>query len=145
MAQAAAVETGVARQELTIEFDQVIPKPFCASGPGDFLYVNGPVELVQVIRVTPGGLRSFFRAAGVLEITPVDPSQQPPAPIGPTYQAQVQQRGSAFVGDDGTLVSNWGLQLELPPTGPYRGRLVTRLHVGPGSSSFSELTVECGS
>jgi hypothetical protein len=145
VAGAAVVEHGVVRQELTIDFDQVIPKPFCASGPGYYLYVNGPVDLVQVVRVTPGGLQSLFRAAGTLALTPVDPSISPPAPVGETYKAQVRQRGSSSVSDEGTLVSDWGLQLELPPEGPYRGKLVTRLHVGPGSSQFSELTIECGS
>lgn len=144
VAEAATVETGVARKELTIEFDQVIPKPFCASGPGDYLYVKGPVRLTQTVRITPGGLGSLFRVSGELALTPVDVSVHPPAPIGETYMAQVHQTGRASVTDQRTLVTNWGLQIELPPTGPYRGKLVTRLHVGPGSSGFSELTIECG-
>lgn len=144
LAGAAAVEPEVVRQELTLQFDQVIPKPFCASGPGDYLYVSGPVDLVLTVRITPGGLRSLFRADGVLSLTPVNPAVTPPQPVGETYTARVHQQSATAVTDQQTLASLWVLQTELPPTGPYRGRLVTRIHVGPGSSTFSELTVTCG-
>ncbi len=145
LVNAATISAGVATREFTIEFGQVIPKPFCAPGPGSFLYVSGPVEVRQTVRVTPSGnLHSSFMARGTLELTPVNPSTLPPTPIGKTYVARVLEVQHSVATDRHTLVSHLQIQAELPPMGADRGRLMSMLRVGPGSSAGSDLTVQCG-
>ncbi len=95
--------------------------------------------------MTPSGnLLSRFVARGTLELTPVDPSTMPPTPIGETYVARVNELQQSVATDHHTLVSHLQIQAELPPKGADRGRLMSMLRVGPGSSSGSDLTVRCG-
>ncbi len=78
-------------QDFVINFDQVIPRPFCSSGPLDYVYVLGPVQLRQVTRLERGGNYSFdFQASGALYVTPIDPLTGTPA--GPTVQAVVSEK-----------------------------------------------------
>ncbi|MCI0330507.1 MAG: hypothetical protein L0196_06085 [candidate division Zixibacteria bacterium] len=134
----------VAKQDFVIQFDQVIPKPFCASGPFDFIYVKGPVRLSQTVVMSPSGtFTSQFEAQGNLELTPVDPSTSPPTPIGETYQAVVNEQHKSVVTNELTLVSSFQMRTEIPPTGPFRGQLIAELSVGPGESSRYSLEVTC--
>lgn len=77
-------------QDFVINFDQVIPRPFCSSGPLDYVYVVGPVHLRQVTQLNRGGDYSFnFQASGTLYVTPVDPANG--TPDGPTVMAVVTE------------------------------------------------------
>ena len=135
----------VARQSLTINFDQVIPKPFCSGDSIEYIYVEGPVDLNQTVRIPhSGNLVSHFRAHGRLDITPVDISTTPPTPIGETYRAVVNEHHRGIITNEVTLVSSFQLQVEIPPSGPFRGRLISRLEVGPHGHSSYVLEVECG-
>lgn len=134
----------VARQDFVITFDQVIPKPFCVTQPGEFLYVNGPVRLRQHVVLTASGtFRSQFHALGHLDLTPVDVSSGTPVPVGETYRAHVVEHHKGVVTDEVTLVSSLQLQAELPPAGDERGRLEVRLQVGPGASSRHAIDERC--
>src|SRR5439155_2986936 len=77
------------------QFDQVIPQPFCAPGPNAFLYVVGPVTLEQDVEFTSSGhYVSQFRAAGRLNVTPVDPTTGRPS--GATYGRSSSKPTGAF-------------------------------------------------
>ncbi len=133
LVDAVATTAGIARQDFTIEFNQVIPTPACF-GAG-YLWVTGPVRLRQQVVMTPSGtFRSQFHANGMLALTPVDPSTTPPTPVGPTYRAKVTEHHKNVVTDQVTLVSQLIIQAELPPKGPFRGRLFITLNVGPGGA-----------
>jgi len=135
---------GVAIQEFDIQFGQVIPKPFCASGPFDFLYVQGPVHVRLLTILTPAdNYISSFHAVGRLDLTPVNPLTDPPTPIGATYEAQVNQIQHGILTDRVKRASSLMLQLMIPPTGPFRGRLVVRLDVGPGGVTRSSAEARC--
>lgn len=134
----------VARQELTINFDQVIPKPFCAGGQYQYLYVTGPVDLNQTVQVLPNGnIISRFRAHGHLDITPVDPSTTPPTPIGETYRGVVSENHRGVVTNGVTLISSFRMQMEIPPSGPFHGRMVSWLEIGPNGHNSYSLEIEC--
>lgn len=136
--------TGVAVQDFDIQFGQVIPKPFCASSPADFLYVQGPVHLRQINVFTPSGSYvSQFHATGHLELTPVNPLTDPPTPVGDSYTAVVNQIQSGIMTDRVTRASSFLMQLEIPPSGPFRGRLVVRLDVGPGGVQRASAEAQC--
>jgi hypothetical protein len=134
---------GIARQEFVIEFGQVIPKPFCQSGPWDFLLVTGPVKLrQQVVMTRSGNFISQFHANGTLELIPVLPTN-PPIPIGETYRAKVNEHHKGVITDNVTLASQLLIQAELPPKGPFRGRLLIKLKVGPGGADGYTLELRC--
>ena len=131
----------IATQEFTIDFDAVIPKPICASSPYDLIYVQGPVTLRQKVIYTPSGnFISQFHAQGRLDLTPVDVSYQP---IGNTYQAIVNEHYRGIVTHQVNMASSFQMQIEVPPSGPFRGQLLVHLNVGPGNSSQYSLEVKC--
>ncbi len=139
-------EHEIARREYTIIFDQTIPKPFCQATPYDYLYVTGDIELKQQVVVTPSGsYHSQFRALGTLSLLPLapNPSTGQLEPAGETYKAHVAQHSSGHVTDRVTMASQFALQIELPPSGPFRGSLRSNITVGPGNASHSGVTVSC--
>jgi hypothetical protein len=134
----------VARQQLTFNYDVVTEKPFCAGGDFEYIHIGGPVELEQIVQVLPNGnIISRYHAFGHLDITPVDPSTTPPTPLGETYSAVVNERHRGIITDGVTLVSTFQLRIELPPSAPFHGRLVSHMEIGPHGHSDYDLTVEC--
>jgi hypothetical protein len=131
-------------QDFVILYDQVVPKPFCAGGAFQYVYVNGPVRLRQWAEETASGnFVSHFHAEGMLAVTPVDPSTSPPTPIGETYRAQVNEMHRARVTDQGSVAESTIIQMELPSIGEFRGRLVAVLGVESGGAGTFGLTIEC--
>jgi hypothetical protein len=138
----AAAGPVVATQEFVINFDQIIPKPFCASSLSDLILVQGPVTLrQQVIFTRSGNFISQFHAVGHLEVTPLDATTGQPA--GETYRARVNEHHKGIVTDAVTLASSFQMFVEIPPSGPFRGRLKVQLQVGPGRSNQSSIAVDC--
>ena len=129
-------------QQFVIQFDQVIPRPFCASGPADVVHVQGPVQLEKSVRLTPaGGLTSEFLAHGRLRLTPVDPATG--APTGEPYEAEVKDHQVTRFDDDGGQVNGVATQMELPQDVAGRGRKSVRLQVGPGGVTLFDQDVSC--
>ena len=142
----ATAERTVAARDYDLQFNQVIPKPFCASGPFDWILVQGPVRFRQRVVLThSGNFLSHFHATGALELTPVNPLTNPPTPVGEPYRAQVNEHYKNIVTDHVTLVSNLRLQVLIPPSGPFRGSLHASLRLGAGATEASDLIVRCGS
>jgi hypothetical protein len=91
MGAAAAVEVGVAERVFVHAFDQTIPRPFCASGPLDYLEVQGPIEMRHRVEVDEeGAYHARFTARGVLRVTPVDPGTG--EATGPSFDARIRER-----------------------------------------------------
>lgn len=133
---------GVARQDFVLEYGQVIPKPFCSSGPFDYIDVQGPVHLRQQVVLTPSGnYVSNFQATGHLDITPVDPLTG--APTGDPYRAVVREHHQGIMTDGVTMTSSLQLRVLIPPAEPFRGRLQVDLRIGPGGASRSQLSLTC--
>ena len=128
-------------ERFTIMFNQAIPKPFCVGQGSGYVYVQGPVELRQQVRVTASGeyVRTF-NASGRLQITPLDPTTGQPS--GETYQAVVEEQHRARFDGVGVDVSSRKMLSETPPIGAARGRLTSWLRVGPVLDAGTE--VRCG-
>jgi len=136
--------TGVTVQHYTIQFDQVIPKPFCPGDAFQYLYVTGPIDLTQRTIATRGGnYVTMFHAHGQLDLTPVDPTTSPPTPLAPTYHAVINENDHGHINDHVSSVSSVILQIEMPPSGPFRGRLKIVLKIGPGSSTDYDVEMQC--
>jgi hypothetical protein len=140
----ASAKRMVARRELEFQYDQVIPKPVCSAGPFDYVYVTGPVKLVQQLVVSgSGNLVSNYRASGRLAITPVNPLTNPPTPIGETYHAVIAESDRGIVTDQVTLASRYLIRIAVPPSAPLHGALYLSVHAGPAGLTQVELQARC--
>lgn len=136
-----ASRTGDFGESFTLTYNQVIPKPLCSDGPLDWVLVSGPVELSRTETVDAAGRYQYHtRIAGQLTITPVDITANPPAPAGPSYQAQI---GDLQEGAINTQTS-WGLA-DAKRIAPQEGGtefLMTRLRVASnGRDSYRAQTL----
>jgi hypothetical protein len=131
----------VDRQEFVVNFNQIIPKPFCASGPLDYILVQGPIDFRQQIVVSASGnYHSQFHAHGRLLLTPINPLT---GQTGESYEAIVNERHHGMVTDNRTLAAQLQMQVLLPSNAPFGGRLKISLHVGTGGAYFYSADVDC--
>jgi hypothetical protein len=74
LAASAPLVADVREEILTLQYNQVIPRPFCSTGPQDFVHVQGPVTLERRVEVSADSvLTSHLRARAQLSVTPVNP------------------------------------------------------------------------
>ena len=139
--RAPAIAAETSRREV-IQFNQLIPKPFCPAGPFDYLLVQGPVTLEQEVRTGIGGeVRQTFRAQGSLEALPIDAATG--IPQGQAFRAEVSERQDSRAGDDGGEVSGNQHQRLLPASLDGAGSLSVTLKVAPGRDPAFDRTVSC--
>jgi hypothetical protein len=129
-------------QSFTINFDQGIPKPFCAAKE-PLVYVNGPVFLEQNVTVgRHGQLMSAFSAHGQLQVVPLDPATG--QPNGAPYSANVVQRQRTIVTDWMNSAESFFLQQLRSANREQRGFQLQELWLGSrGPDRFKEVT-RCG-
>jgi hypothetical protein len=125
-----------------VQFDQVVPKPFCSSGPYDYVYVSGPITLTQTIEFTKRGeYRASFFAEGELSVTPVDPTTG--QPIAEPFSARVREFHNAELGRVSASGSSLRYQ-DLHPFGtPGSGWFFERFRVGSSWGNGYQLIVRC--
>ena len=128
-------ETGVLHRTFTIQFDQTIPKPFCAATPGEWVHVDGPLVFDQYVVVTPSGnYLSHIHTTGHLDVMPVSPAGEP-------FHAVVNSQQKGIATENVTLASMTQIQVMLPPGAPWHGRLTLTFRVGSnGVTAFSNET-----
>jgi len=135
----APVVPGVVEYEVSAPFDQFIPRPFCAAGPTDFVYVQGDVQLGVRTRVNANGrLETHNTLRGDLQVTPVNPATG--MAIGPTFPAQISAMDNTGVGPDGTRVNALLQRKALPPG---VGFLKAHLLTGPNGSARFTTSEKC--
>lgn len=134
IAAAAPVTADLVEYDLTLPFNQVIPRPFCAQGPADYVRVQGPVYITVSTRVDDQGMvETHNTLRGDLDITPLNIATFQPS--GPTFNAQISQIDNAGVGPNGTRVNAVQQRKALPPG---VGFLKTHLVTGPnGMAQFT--------
>ena len=132
----------VRQQNLVIDFDQVIPKPFCASGPYDYVNVVGPVTLTQTSEMTEWGTyQATFYASGELTVTPVDPMTG--QPIGETLDARVKELHNSVFSEGVASGASLRLQSLHPFTSPGSGWFFERFRVSSNGGSAYQLITRC--
>jgi hypothetical protein len=98
LAGAARLVPGHWDQSVTVNYDQLVPRPFCADGPGDFLMVTGPVTFTARSSLLPGGLFvSLTSFVGNIEAVPVDLSSGTPVVVGAAFPARVSGNSSVVM------------------------------------------------
>ncbi len=128
--------------DFVINFDQVIPMPFCSDG-GEYVYVNGPVHLFQTVTISNSGTYTMqFRASGDLSITPVNPITG--EAIGPTVPAMVRERHTAYLSNNSARASIMLFQIIDPESEDEAKWIFKKLRVGEnGNDGYMEL-MHCG-
>lgn len=122
--------TVITRQTVEIQFDQVIPRPFCQDDGVEYLKVEGPVTLTQKVIYTPSGTyMSQYHAKGFLEVQQVAPEVSEP------YRAIVNQHGRAILTDAVNLASEIQLRMEIRGGGQERGQLRLNVRIGPDGAA----------
>lgn len=115
----APVPAGAWTQTLTIQYDQVVPRPYCSDGPGDYLYITGPVSFSLTTSVSDAGVYTGeVSYAGVLEAVPVDVSGGAPVPIGYPFKARVHGLQAGQLGGTGCRISALDAKVTLEEAGP---------------------------
>jgi hypothetical protein len=134
---------GVWIQDFVLPFDQTIPKPFCAAGPTDYVYVTGNVHLVQTTELsTEGTYQMAFSAQGELNVQPINPFTG--EPVGGPLSAVVREQHAALMGDASCTASSWLFQRLLPFSDTGAGSLFKHLQVGdPGAKNFYREAERC--
>lgn len=131
-------------QDFYINFGQVIPKPFCSSGQGDYVYVEGPVHLVQTTELTESGkYLAHFNAVGELSVTPVNPETGDP--IGETMTAHVIERHQSYFDDYGHSGISMLYQKLLPASDSNAGSLFAYLRADSRDDYLYYANIECPS
>lgn len=132
----------IARQTVEIDFDQVIPRPFCNEAGTDFLYVNGPVTLTQQVLYVPGAnFVSHYHAKGDLDVVQIDPASG--APQSEVYRARVNQHGKSVITNEVSLVSDVQFRAEIRTAGGERGALMLSLKIGPNGAADVAGSADC--
>jgi hypothetical protein len=132
-------EAGSVTDVVSIDFDQVIPKPFCMDDGFDWVYVTGPVAFERTTRISPSGEYTYdSRYRGTLTAIPVDITQSPPVPIGEPFEANVNGHQTGRTGDAQTIVS--AVDRRIAPQDGGTEISTTWLNVGSrGTQSFRTL------
>jgi hypothetical protein len=87
-----------------VTYSIVVPKPFCATGPADFLKLEGPLDFSMTVHTNPSGRydRSYL-VGGTLTVTPMTPTSPTTfVPVGDPVDALV------FEAHRGTLTDRRG-------------------------------------
>ncbi len=102
----------------SIEFGQYIPRPFCSTGPYDWLHITGGVDFETTVIVDEEGRYSYKGGyTGTIFALPIDISTG--QPVGDEFYADVRgsqqgwmtSRNARVMGDDRKLSHEDGTQL----------------------------------
>jgi hypothetical protein len=102
-----ASEPGSWHGTATAVYDRIVPKPFCASGPGEFLLLTGPVDFSTDVNVGSGDHYTFHgRYSGRLQATPVNLVAGDFVPVAAPFRVRVHGEQTGHLGSsDGGIVS----------------------------------------
>jgi hypothetical protein len=121
-------------KDFVLNYDIVMPRPFCTLHEYDFVHVSGPVHLRQVVRFNRvGNYMTEFVANGNLEVTPVDPSTG--EPIGESRTARAVQKHSSALSNSRCEASGMMFQIIMPVSEPGGGWFYSRLKVDSNGSN----------
>jgi len=129
-------------QDFVINYGQVIPRPFCSLGPMDYVWVEGPVNMMQTVKIDEAGNYAMeFRASGTLIVVPFDPVNE--VPIGDPLTAEVREHHASRMNDHSEWTASVIYQKLMPLAAPGAGRFFSWLHVGTGDRDNYMASVWC--
>lgn len=130
-------------QSFVIEFNQAVPKPFCAAGPLDFLYVTGPVSFEHVSRLSEDGVyETHFSASAELIAQPINPLTG--EPTGDELAAVITEKHDSYLSSHKSSASSFKHQALLPTATDGSGQFFERLAISSNGKNGFEAEVRCG-
>jgi len=106
--------TGTRTQSFTLQYQQVIPKPFCSEAPADWLLVTGPVVFTGLHTADgQGGFTYSSSLSGQLMAQAVDLSSNPPKPVGAPFPVQIEDRQSGVLDATSATVTGRATRLAI--------------------------------
>ncbi len=142
LAGAAPVVPQTYAHALTLQFDRVVPKPFCMDGPYDLIMIQGPIRFEVAVTIDEEGryqVKSDY--VGDLAVTPIDVSGGTPVPSGPGFSARVQGRQDGFMSAATSRITSFDRQLLHAAEGPQM--TVSRLVVPENGLKTSSTSLRC--
>lgn len=130
--------SGTVQHDFVVEFNQVVPKPICATSPLDWIFAQGPVRFSHRVVTSPAGeVTSQIQVVGSLEVTPFDVVAGEPA--GVSRRARVSDHYSASTTGPGGRINSTQLRLITASGGIGDAESErVRLRVGPhGVTDFA--------
>ncbi len=140
LAGEAPLVPGAWSRTVNLEYNQVVPKPFCSSGPYDYILITGPITFTLTASLDAGGAyRCSNDYVGQLTAQPLDVTVSPPAPSGTPYTARVTGNGIGRIDAGGASV--WAIDKRLAHSDGGAELLYQWLNLPPqGIKQFTSLT-----
>jgi len=131
---------GTTTQQLTIQFNQMVPKPYCNTG-SDIVHAQGPLNFTQEIRLMESGkLSRRSVVTGELTVASFDLAT---STFGPQQSARIHQQADGWFTDRSSRFHARQSQ-HLQATSGAPDRLNIDLHVGPLGVMRVEHVEKCG-
>ena len=112
----------------TLEFGQFIPRPFCSSGPFDWLHITGGVDFTTTMIVDPAGRFSYQGGyEGTIIATPVDITTG--EPLGDPFTADVRGSQLGWLNDIASQIIGTDRKLSHESDGAQINVIVSRLEM----------------
>lgn len=106
-------------QTASMEYGQLVPKPFCSTSPWDYLYVSGPITFHLTVTLSSRGEYCYHSDyAGTLTATPMDVTSGEPTPAGEPYSAVVNGASAGSHSPAWARVWSSDRKLTKPDAGP---------------------------
>jgi hypothetical protein len=119
LASAPSVTEGVVESNFVIQFGQVIPKPFCATGTTGYLFASGPITVHMRSGIVDGNFESITTSEGTLTLMEFNPSTR--QPTSAPYQGVVSEKTSVKLTNGSGWVDFFSSRFETPDAGSTRG------------------------
>jgi hypothetical protein len=140
LAAPALVTPGTATASTTVEFGQFVPRPYCSTGPYDYLWIEGPVYFESTFTVDESGAYSYeYGYQGDLTAVPIDP--QSGQPIGLPFTADVYGSQNGFLDMYGAKVKAQDKKITYEGGSPQREHI--QFMVGERGRDFYKGFYKC--
>jgi len=142
LASRIVAEPTITNKQYVVQFDQVVPKPFCSSGPYDYVYVNGPITIAETIEFSAGGnYQATFHAEGELSVTPINPMTG--EPTAEPYTARVWETHNSVFNKGVASGASLRYQALTPFSAPGSGWFFERFRVSSNGGNGYQLISRC--
>jgi hypothetical protein len=140
LAGAAPVAPGTYTNSTTVAFDQYVPRPYCSTGPGDWLYITGPVEFQTSVVVDATGTFNYEEGyQGWLTVLPLD--MMTGTPVGDPFTAKVHGKQNGWMNATGARVMGQDTKLTHDAFGPQMQNLTIK--VGEWNKAQAKVFERC--
>ena len=128
--------------DMTLTWGLLVPRPFCSSGPLDWVYVEGPVDLTRTASLTADGTYTYTSSyQGRVRVTPMDVTVNPPVPSGEPFDAMVTGNQSGQILDTDFVLTAHDRRIASEKNGIGMQR--SRLRVGSSGENSYVVNVRC--